>query len=237
MGSLGEFNWGKAPPSEIILPDCLASLDPIDFPPMKPLRTLLAFVCLLSAISIHAQNAKPLLLDHDVPLLASPDFKGALDDSFSVAKGKWTPADGVLTVLDIPEEKHIPVLHHKVGLKEAVIEVEFLLDGPGNFLVGCDSSKHVGRVVVNVGGLSIAEDSVAPSHTIAKLPMTVKPGEWHHLRVEWKGDQMAVNLDGKELRAQHEYLGTAKARSWLAAGKSVKVRNLKISGVKVDKKS
>jgi hypothetical protein len=85
-------------------------------------------------------------------------------------------------------------------------------------------------VVVTMAGLSIAEDSAKPSHTIAKLPFAVKPNEWHHLRAEWKGDQMAANLDGKELRAQHAYLATPKSRSWLAAGKSVKVRNLKISG-------
>ncbi|MCB1237637.1 MAG: hypothetical protein KDM91_21410, partial [Verrucomicrobiae bacterium] len=104
--------------------------------------------------------------------------------------------------------------------------------GPGSFLVGCDSDKHVGRVVVNAAGLSIAEDSVKPSHTIAKLPFVVKPGEWHHLRVEWRGDQMAANLDGHELKAQHPFLGTAKARSWLAGGKVVQVRNLTIRGEK-----
>ncbi len=184
-----------------------------------------------------ASDAKPLLHDHALPALAAPDFKAPLDASFSVAKGKWTPEGGVLAVLDLPEEKHIPVLHHNVGLAEAVIEAEFFLVGPGNFLIGCDSAKHVGRVVVNAGGLSIAEDSVAPSHTIAKLPMTVTPNEWHHLRVEWKGDQMAASLDGKELRAKHDYLATPKARSWLAAGKSVKVRNLKISGEKTPVKS
>jgi len=204
---------------------------------MKTIRILTAILGFACASSAFSEDVKPLLQDHNLPLLASPSFKEPLGSEFSVAKGKWTPADGVLTVLDLPEEKHIPVLHHKLGLTNAVIEVEFLLDGPGTFLVGCDGSKHVGRVVVTPTMLSIAEDSVAPSHTIAKLPMTVKPGEWHHIRVEWKGDQMAANLDGQELRAQHEYLGNAKAQSWLAAGKSVKVRNLKISGEKAVKKS
>lgn len=177
-----------------------------------------------------AQETKPLLHDHVLPIVATPDFNMPLDASFSIAKGQWTPQDGVLSVLDLPEQKHIPVLHHKMGLASATIEVEFLIEGPGSFLVGCDSSKHVGRVVVGAAGLSIAEDSVTPSHTIAKLPMTVKAGVWHKLHVEWQGDQMAANLDGKELKAQHSFFATPKARSWLAAGKSVKVRNLKISG-------
>ena len=191
---------------------------------------LTASLGLLVASAALAQEAKPLLHDHVLPVLATPDFKTSLDASFSVAKGKWTPQDGLLSVLDLPEQKHIPVLHHKVGLASATIEVEFLIEGPGSFLVGCDSNMHVGRVVVVGGGLSIAEDSVKPSHTIAKLPMTVKAGEWHKLRVEWQGDQMAANLDGQELKAQHAFLATPKKQSWLAAGKSVKVRNLKISG-------
>ncbi len=195
------------------------------------LRSILAASLALSMASAAlAQETKPLLHDHVLPVLAAPDFKTPLDSSFSIAKGKWTPEGGVLSVLDLPEQKHIPVLHHKVGLASATIEVEFLIEGPGSFLVGCDSSKHVGRVVVGAAGLSIAEDSVAPSHTIAKHPMAVKPNEWHKLRVEWQGDQMAANLDGLELKAQHSYFATPKARSWLAAGKSVKVRNLKISG-------
>lgn len=199
---------------------------------MKKLILVLPLIAL--AATITAKSAKPLLHDRELPLLASPDFKGPLDESFSVAKGKWTPGDGVLEVLDLPDEKHIPVLHHKVGLSDAVIEVEFKLEGPGSFLVGCDSDKHVGRVVVNPAGLSIAEDSVKPSHTIASLPLKVTPGKWHHLRVEWKGDEMAANLDGNELKAQHPFLATKKGRSWLAAGKVVQVRNLTIRGVEAE---
>ncbi len=189
-----------------------------------------------TASDAFAQEGKLLLHDRPLPAIATPDFKGPLDASFSVAKGKWTPQDGVLRVLDLPEEKHIPVLHHNVGLATAVIEVEFLVEGPGSFLVGCDADKHVGRVVVTATTLSIAEDSVKPSHTIARLAVPVKAGEWHHLRVEWKGDQMAANLDGHELRARHAFLATPKVRSWLAAGKSVQVRNLKISGEKTTAK-
>lgn len=194
------------------------------------MKLFLPFITLALAVSALAEDAKPLLHDHELPLLAAPDFKGPLDASFSVAKGKWTPEGGVMSVLDLPEQKHIPVLHHKVGLASATIEVEFLIEGPGTFLVGCDSNKHIGRVVVTATALSIAEDTEKPSHTIAKLPVEVKPNEWHKLRVEWQGDQMAANLDGKELRAQHAFFATPKVQSWLAAGKSVKVRNLKISG-------
>lgn len=195
------------------------------------MRLLQVILCALS-LAIMATADEPNLLSRDGSLseLAAPDFKAPLPDTFRAAKGEWTPENGELVVHNIPEQKHIPVLHHLVGLSEAVIEVDFKLKGPGIFLVGCDSDKHVGRVVVRPAELSIAEDSVKPSHTIAKLPVTVEPGVWHHLRVEWKGKQMAASLDGKELSAEHEFLATPKSRSWLAASDSVRVRNLRISG-------
>jgi len=197
---------------------------------MNRLFTPIALFSITFVTAALAQADKPLLNDSALPVIAAPSFAEPLVAPFVTAKGQWVPAEGVLSVVDIPAEKHIPVLHHKVGLASAVIELEFRWDGVGSFLVGCDSDKHVGRVVINAKGLSIAEDSVKPSHTIAQLPLAVKQGEWHKLRVEWKGDQMAACLGGAEIRAQHAFLATAKSRSWLAASQSVKVRNLKISG-------
>ena len=197
---------------------------------MKQRPSFIAILGLAFAASVFAQADKPLLHDHALPVVAEPSLREPLDASWSIAHGRWTPENGVLAVVELPENKHVPVLHHKVGLQSAVIECEFRLDGPATFIVGCDATKHVGRVVITAAGLSIAEDSVKPSHTIAKLPVPVKPGEWHRLRVEWKGDQMAARLDDHELRAQHAYLATPKSRSWLAVGKAAKVRNLKISG-------
>lgn len=194
-------------------------------------RLSLLFVLAL-APSLFAQTGQSLLIDRELPAVAAPSFQEPLTAPFRAAKGQWTPADGVLKIVDIAAEKHIPVLHHNVPLATAVIECEFRFDGPGSFLVGCDGKGHIGRVVINAAGLSIAEDSVKPSHTLAKLPGPVKPGEWHSLRVEWTGDQLAARLDGKDLRAQHAFLATPKARSWLAASQTVTVRKLKICGEK-----
>lgn len=198
------------------------------------MKTVLALIFILSLAhetTSSAQETKFLLQDHALPVIAAPDFKTPLDKPWSVAKGKWTPGDGVMEVVQIPEEKHVPVLHHNVGLSSAVIECEFRLDQPGIFYIGCDARKHVGRVIVNAAGMKIAEDSVKPSHTIAELKSPLKLGVWHHIRVEWRDDKMAASLDGKELRGQHAYLATKKSRSWIAAGKSAKIRHVKISGL------
>jgi hypothetical protein len=72
------------------------------------MKNTLALAALLAVSSFtFAGDAKPLLHEHALPMLAAPDFKGPLDASFSIAKGRWTPEGGVLSVLDLPEEKHI----------------------------------------------------------------------------------------------------------------------------------
>lgn len=192
------------------------------------LLSVLAF-----ASAAFAVDVKPLLNEKPLPLIAAPTFKEPLGSDWQAAKGKWVPDDGVLHMIDIPEEKHVPVLWNKVGLTTAVIELDFRQNVPGSFLVGCDSNKHVGRVVVTGGALLVQEDSAKTSHTIATTKVIAKVGEWHHLRVEWKGDEMAANLDGQEVRAQHPHLASAKARSWLAGTKSADVKNLTINGEKV----
>ncbi len=177
-------------------------------------------------------SVKPLLNEKPLPFIAAPSFKEALGAEWSQAKGMWTPDNGVLHMVEIPEDKHVPVLHHRVGLSAAVIELDFKQDATGAFYVGCDSDKHIGRVVVLGGSVVIQEDTAKTSHTIAMLKYSAKVGEWHHLRVEWKEDQMACNIDGQELKAQHAYLATPKKRSWLAGSKTADVKNLTINGEK-----
>jgi hypothetical protein len=91
--------------------------------------------------------------------------------------------------------------------------------------------KHVGRFVVTPKQISIAEDSIKPSQTLAKLPADLKSGVWHKLHLEWNGDQIAIQLDELALQARHAFLATPKTRSWIAVGgQTASIRGLKISG-------
>ncbi len=172
----------------------------------------------------------PLLVETEPPVVVAPDFKSAFAEPWKIPHGEWKPDDGVLRMTEIPARKHVPVLQHGVGLKTAVIELEFRQDTPAIFYVGCDGEKHVGRVVISPGSVHIAEDSVKPSHILARLPLQPVKGQWRHVRVEWTGDRMAVRIDGQELSAQHPFLATPKTRSWIAGAKSAEVRNLVIKG-------
>ena len=178
----------------------------------------------------------------DGPLLAKPgktisqpDLKSPLGPEWTKTKGKWEPADGILTADEVPEDKHSAVLHLKTGPTPLVWECDFKLDGAKTFYVGCDGAKHIGRLVIVGKKALLAEDSTevkgkTPSHTLDEKPIDLKPGEWNHLRVEYTGDRMAARLNDVELHAQHPYLATPKVRWWFAvAGNKAQIRNIKIS--------
>jgi hypothetical protein len=189
------------------------------------MKLLLLLACLVT----------PLLAD-ELPVLASPDFKSPLDSAWKIAHGTYEPKDGVLVCAEKAENKHVAVLWHQVGWNTGLIECEFRLDGSKVFILGCDGNtaaglKHVGRFVVTPKQISIAEDSIKPSQTLAKLPADLKSGVWHKLHLEWNGDQIAIQLDELALQARHAFLATPKTRSWIAVGgQTASIRGLKISG-------
>lgn len=173
----------------------------------------------------------PLLVENEPPVIVAPDLRSAFGEPWKIPHGEWKPDNGVLRMTEIPVRKHVPVLQHWVGLKTAVIELEFRQDVPATFYIGCDADKHVGRVVITPKEVHIAEDSVKPSHILARLPLEPVKGVWRHVRVEWTGDRMAVRIDGQELQASHPFLATPKTRSWIAGSKAAEVRNFVIKGI------
>jgi hypothetical protein len=186
---------------------------------------------LASALLLVGCASGPLLVEAEPPVIVAPDLKSAFAEPWKIPHGEWKPDGDVLRMTEIPARKHVPVLQHWVGLKTAVIELEFRQDAPTTFYIGCDAEKHVGRVVITPKEVHIAEDSVKPSHILARMPLETVKGEWRHVRVEWTGDRMAVRIDGKELQARHPFLATPKTRSWIAGAKSAEVRNFIIKGV------
>jgi hypothetical protein len=195
-------------------------------------------IALLSSLThpLSAEDAKPLL-NQPGKVISAPDFKQPLGPEWvlETGKGKWVPADGILTVTEIPEQKHIPVLHLTTGATPLIWECEFKFNNGKAFLVGCDAQKHVGRVNIGPKSFKIAEDSTevkckVPSHTLSEASaVDLKLDEWHKLRVEYAGNQIAARLDDKELTAQHDYLATPKVRWWFAAADSVQIRNVRVT--------
>jgi hypothetical protein len=194
-----------------------------------------ALPLLLTLLGASLLASEPLVTE-PLPIVASPDFNSPLNAEWKIAHGTYDPKDGILLCAEKPENKHAAVLWHQVGWNTGIMECEFRFDGSKVLILGCDGNtpgglKHVGRLVISPKLISIAEDSTKPSHTLTKCSADLKPGTWHKLRLEWKGDQIAVQLNDITLHARHSFLATPKARSWIAVGgQTTSIRGLKISG-------
>jgi hypothetical protein len=193
-------------------------------------KNLLPALLFLATAVLNADDSSPMIV---LPgkVITQPDFKQPLGPEWSVGKGKWTPADGVLTSTDLPEEKHVPVLHLATGPVDMVVDCEFRFNAGKLFYVGFDGAKHVGRVVISPTSAKLCEDSTevkgkTPSDTLAEAKIDLKPDQWQRLHVEYSGEQLVARLNGQEMRASHPYLATPKVRWWFAASDGVQVRNV-----------
>jgi hypothetical protein len=201
---------------------------------MNPALACFLALILSATASLRADDSAPLL-NKPGKLISQPDFKGPLGKEWSVGKGKWDAADGVITVSDIPEEKHIPVLHLATGPVPVILDCEFRYNTGKGFLVGFDGAgKHCGRVVINPKKVTLCEDSTevkgkTPSHVLAEMPVDLKSDAWQKLHVEYAGDKLAIRLNGKELTAEHAYLAMPKVRWWFAAQAGEQVRNVRVT--------
>ena len=200
---------------------------------MKHLLSI-AFSLFAVVASIRGDDAAPMLI-RPGKVISQPDFQHPLGTEWSIAKGKWNPADGVLTAIEIPDEKHVSVLHLATGPVDMVVDCEFRFHGGKIFYVGFDGAKHVGRVVITEKSVKLCEDSTevkgkSPSNTLAETKAELKQGDWQRLHVESTGNKLVARLNGQELRAEHPYLATAKVRWWFAAGgDNVQLRNVRFS--------
>jgi hypothetical protein len=184
--------------------------------------------------SVCADDSTPILV-RPGPVISQPDFKTPLGPEWSIAKGQWNSAEGVLTAVEVPDEHHAAVLHLATGPVDMVVDCEFRFNGGKIFYVGCDGAKHVGRVVITEKSAKVCEDSTevkgkTPSHTLAEAKLDLKQGDWQRLHVEYTGDKLVARLNGQELRGEDPHLTTAKVRWWFASsGDNVQLRNVRFS--------
>ena len=97
---------------------------------------------LASALLLVGCASGPLLVEAEPPVIVAPALKSAFAEPWKIPHGEWKPNGGVLRMTEIPARKHVPVLQHWVGLKTAVIELEFRQDATTTFYIGCDAEKH-----------------------------------------------------------------------------------------------
>ena len=189
----------------------------------------LYLAALLFATSVQAADLGPI---------AQPDFKSPLPAEWLVKHGTWDIKEGVMTIAELPQNKHAAVLWHQVPLQSGAVDCELMFDGGKVFILGCDGDSHIGRVTITPKSFVIMDDSTAvkgksPGTKLADAKLDLKPGQWYPLHYEWSGNRMAAKIGDSSIEGSNDNLGKKKSRWWFAvSGQSVKVRNVKVTGSK-----
>ena len=148
-------------------------------------------------------------------VLLDEPFTSELSKEWFWGLGTWKAENGVLRGFESGPRRHGPVKMRKLPLTDAVIECEFRLEGKATFagiiFNGSQDRGHLvhlvmGRDVIRV----IAHPKKGETLELVKAPATLAPGEWHHVRLEFKGKAMTATVAGQTISAENDCIAKEK---------------------------
>ena len=193
-------------------------------------------ILILSAAWRSPACAKPVVLLEE-------SFRQPLSADWFWGLGTWTAKDGVLRGFESGARRHGPVKVRRLELTDAVIECDFRLEGKASFagiiFNGSQERGHIVHLVMGKDQLRIlAHPKKGETQKLLKQEHALAVGEWHHVRMEFKGALLTASVDGKEVSASHACIGETKLTFGLggesggpegeAAG-ALEFRNLRIT--------
>lgn len=170
-----------------------------------------------------------------------------LDDStfkahWVKAKGTFAIEDGVFTAREILEENHHAGAGRLQPVVDGILDVEFRFVESSEVQFGLDyttdeKKDHLLRAVVKNGTVS-ARAGWGWAKTTRMKPFGPKPvaldvpaGEWHRGRIEFRGQDVIIRIDGKTVfaaSAETPLKDVQKNRLALTARGVAQFRNLKL---------
>ena len=201
------------------------------------MRFIVALLVLLGVFGRDSQCAEPQTLLEET-------FTAELSKDWFWGLGTWTAKDGVLRGFESGPRRHGPVKVRKFPLKDAFIECDFRLEGKATFagiiFNGSQERGHIVHLVMSTNALRILAHPKMGEHLdLLKQPNILTVGDWHHVKIEIKGETISAMIDGKTITASHPCIAEEKQTFGLGgesggpegekAG-ALEFRNLKISG-------
>ena len=159
------------------------------------MRLLLSL--LLTALSAHAAEPKVILEEK---------FDAELSKDWFWGLGTWGAKDGVMRGFESGARRHGPVKMHRLPLKDGLVECDFRLIGKAGFagviFNGSQERGHICHLVMTTKELRIlAHPKKGQNVELAKVPATLLPETWHHVRIVFSGDKLEATVDDHVIRA------------------------------------
>lgn len=142
-------------------------------------------------------------------------FDGDLSKDWYWGLGTWTAKDGVLRGFESGPRRHGPVKVRKLPLRDAVLECEFRLIGKATFagiiFNGSQERGHIVHLVMSKEQLRVlAHPKKGESIELVKLPAKLEAGEWHRVRLAFKGATLSATVDGQTITASNPCIAEEK---------------------------
>lgn len=159
-----------------------------------------------------------------------------LGKGWKAGKGKWEIADGVLKSSEIKDDMHNAVARHNLTGTNFVIQYSFRFDGAKQTALSINDARgHCCRVLITPTGITVQKDShdknvADKAIVLERVPVAIKPGEWHTVVVELQGKDLLARLDGNTIAyGSHDSFDVGKANFGLTvSGESVSFKNLRV---------
>jgi hypothetical protein len=155
---------------------------------------------------------------------------------WTVNKGEWKIADGVLLGVEKKEDKHAAVIRRDLAFHNAIFEFSFQFTGGRALHLSLNGAKgHISRVTITPTSITVRRDADKSKagdkgEALHTRTVNLRHGEWYTMLVEVLGDKMLASMD-----EQNAALGESPGLNldktnigFPVAGEGVKLRGLRV---------
>jgi hypothetical protein len=201
------------------------------------MRRICVIACLLAAFVAIAADPTPkakLYMVEPGKLLIADDFASGPSKEWRAGKGKWEAVDGGVRGTQVAAHMHAATLRRPVSFHDGVIEYHFRFDGGKLHTLSLNDPKgHVCRVKVTPTGFVVQKDAhnkeTDKVEVLGKCDMTIKPGEWYAVSVEFRGPEMLARVGDKIAYGSSKAIDVDKSNVGLTvAGDGVSFKEFRV---------
>ena len=148
-------------------------------------------------------------------VLLEESFTSDLSKDWFWGLGTWKAENGVLRGFESGPRRHGPVKMRKLPLQDATVECEFRLEAKATFagiiFNGSQERGHLVHLVMSKDQLRIlAHPKKGETKELIKVPAKLALGEWHRVKLVFKGPTMTATIDGQTLSAENPCIAEEK---------------------------
>ena len=173
-------------------------------------------------------------------------------DGWRVKNGKWAQVDGGIRGIVLPKIYPAATLHLPLAGQDVVIQVEARLDAiplddppksdylSASVVLREADARHIASARLSKSGFAAGKDATKgravngvvvddKDVSFGRQTPAIKPGEWHTILIEVRGEEMLATLDGgSPVLGSHPILSLAKGILSFGTPRSASFRNLRV---------